>query len=47
MIALKIDLTVACVCVWLFFYYVFILQGVSRVAHVNDCVEDRSERRLT
>ena len=23
------------------------LQGVSRVAHVNDCVEDRSERRLT
>ena len=25
----------------------FKLQEVSRVAHVNDCVVDRSERRLT
>ena len=34
-------------CAWLCFYCVCILQSVSRVAHVNDCVEDRSERRLT
>ena len=27
--------------------YVCIWQYVSRVAHVNDCVEDRSERNLT
>ena len=27
--------------------YVCNLQSVSRAAHVNDCVEDRSERNLT
>ena len=35
-----------CVCVCLFLLRVY-FQNVSRVAHVNDCVEDRSERRLT
>ena len=42
-------MAVACVCVCGFVSIacVCILQGVSRVAHVNDCVEDRSERRLT
>ena len=46
MIALNIDLREddLCMCVWLCFYYVCILQSVSRVAHVNDCVEDRSEK---
>ena len=38
-----------CVCVALFLLRVYFLQDVSHmlVAHVNDCVEDRSERRLT
>ena len=36
-----------CVCVALFLFFLCILQAASRVAHVNDCVEDRSERRLT
>ena len=39
----KIGLTVVCVFVALCFYCVSILQYVSRVAHVNDCVEDLRE----
>ena len=33
-------------CVW-FFFIACVFSEVSRVADVNDCVEDRSERRLT
>ena len=57
MIALKIKLredwpdgvtcVCVCVCVWFCFYCLCLLQSVSPVAHVIDCIEDRSERRST
>ena len=55
MIALKIDLRedrpdcgmCVFVCGFVPIACVRILQHVSRVAHLNDCVEDRSKRRLS
>ena len=53
MIALRIDLREdcpdggMCVCGFVSIACVCILQSVSRVAHVNDYIEDQSERNLT